>query len=184
MCNGLWEYIVSEINIIPRTVYVVMLSIIIVGVIALIAWKRKESSKYISGLLLGEYLFIIFGLTVIYRKTHHKVSHFITPFWSYKVLFQGEAPSLLDEIIMNVVLFIPVGLLLGSQLTKDTKKKRWLVVILVGMGISLGIEVLQMTFKKGSFEFDDIFHNTLGCLIGFLLWQGMAKLTGRIKKVW
>ena len=33
----------------------------------------------------------------------------------------------------------------------------------------------QHGFKKGCVELDDVIHNTLGCLIGFALWWGLAK---------
>lgn len=184
MLFGLWEYIVSEIKVVPRTVYVVLLSFFLIGVVALFVWNSKKVSRCILWMFLGEYLTIIYGRTVIFRKVHPKASHFLTPFWSYNRILKGEDQPFLFEIILNVVLFIPVGLLLGLQLTKGTKKQRCLKAILVGMGLSLGIEVLQLVFKKGSFEVDDIIHNTLGCFIGFLLWQGIVKLTGRIKRVW
>jgi glycopeptide antibiotics resistance protein len=41
-------------------------------------------------------------------------------------------------------------------------------IILIGFLISLTIEILQLVTKRGLFEFDDIFHNTLGVAIGEL----------------
>ncbi len=38
-------------------------------------------------------------------------------------------------------------------------------------GVSFVIEVVQFVFKLGLFEFDDIFHNTLGAVIGFVMWR-------------
>ncbi|MBR4027500.1 MAG: VanZ family protein [Lachnospiraceae bacterium] len=35
---------------------------------------------------------------------------------------------------------------------------------------SLTIEVLQLFMKKGLFEFDDIFHNTLGGVLGYVIY--------------
>ena len=37
----------------------------------------------------------------------------------------------------------------------------------VGCCISLLIEILQYVFKRGFSEFDDIFHNVIGCMIGY-----------------
>ena len=50
------------------------------------------------------------------------------------------------------------------------------------MGLSIGIEVLQLVFKKGSFEIDDIIHNTVGCMLGFAAWKGCEKLVEVIKQ--
>lgn len=88
---------------------------------------------------------------------------------------------LIYEMVMNVVLFLPVGFLLGSQVSKRSAKQQWFIVFLLGLGLSLSIELLQLAFQKGSFEIDDIIHNTLGCLIGFSIWKGWAKLIVAVK---
>ena len=64
---------------------------------------------------------------------------------------------------MNVVVFIPVGLLLGIAF----KQMTWWKALLIGCSISVTIEALQFFFMRGFSELDDVMHNTLGCLIGF-----------------
>ncbi|WP_183772113.1 VanZ family protein [Catenibacillus scindens] len=39
--------------------------------------------------------------------------------------------------------------------------------MIVNFAFSSAIEILQFILKKGLFEFDDIFHNTLGGIIGW-----------------
>ena len=80
---------------------------------------------------------------------------------------------------MNVIVFIPVGLLLGSLLrvkgsstSEATKSMTWLMVAIIGCGISVTIESLQFLFKRGFSELDDVMHNTLGCLIGWFMVKG------------
>jgi len=67
---------------------------------------------------------------------------------------------------MNVVVFVPVGLMLGSLLRV---KGSWLVALLIGCSISITIETLQFWFVKGFSEVDDVMHNTVGCLIGWFM---------------
>lgn len=57
-----------------------------------------------------------------------------------------------------MILFIPLGVALKCGGMKDVKKAGFLV--------SLLIEVLQFTFALGTFECDDLIHNTLGAVIG------------------
>ena len=40
---------------------------------------------------------------------------------------------------------------------------------------------MQLVFQRGYSEFDDVFHNTLGAIIGFVLWKGVNEV--RIKIV-
>ena len=97
-----------------------------------------------------------------YRTTGETRQYDFHLFWSYKTIQEGRE-DLLAENIMNVVVFIPVGLLLGIAFKQVT----WWKVLLVGCSISAVIELLQFFFMRGFSELDDVMHNTLGCLIGF-----------------
>ena len=112
--------------------------------------------------MLIEYIFLIFCSTVFFRTTSELRKYDIHPFWSYKAIQDGRE-ELLAENIMNVVVFIPVGLLLGIAF----KQMTWWKALLIGCGISVTIESLQFLFKRGFSELDDVMHNTLGCLIGY-----------------
>ncbi len=79
---------------------------------------------------------------------------------------------------MNVVVFIPIGLLLGFVF----KVQRWRIVLIVGVFISLSIEALQFSLKRGCTEFDDVMHNTLGCLIGYGLYASIRYGYEKISK--
>ena len=71
--------------------------------------------------------------------------------------------ELLPENIMNLVVFIPVGLLIGVVL----QQRKWWKILIIGCGISIVIETFQFLFMKGFSELDDVMHNTLGCMIGY-----------------
>jgi glycopeptide antibiotics resistance protein len=179
--KGLFEYIFWQLSIVPQIIYEVLFLLLFIGIVFLIATYGWKSVRYIICLLFNEYLFFIYGITVIFRTTNAKLSHCFSPFSSYKSLLQGEMPPLLYEMVTNVLLFIPVGLLLSQQVLKCTARQQWFIVFLLGLGLSLSIELLQLAFQKGSFEIDDIIHNTLGCLIGFSIWKGWAKLIVAVK---
>ena len=179
--SGFWEYIERQINLVPQIVYGTLLLLFVIASIVLLILHTKKATKSFAWLLFAEYLFIIYGITVIFRDVNPNYSNYLTPFWNYKEIIYGEDLSLLYEVIMNVVLFIPIGVLWGSQSKNKLKKQQWIVAFALGLGLSIGIEVLQLVFKKGSFEIDDIIHNTLGCLIGFAAWRGCEKLVVAIK---
>ena len=90
------------------------------------------------------------------------------PFWSY--WDYGEHSYFMEmfgENILNVLLFVPIGILAGCGLQRMTWKK----VLFFGGGLSVCIEVLQFIFKKGFCETDDVIHNVLGCLIGYYIYR-------------
>lgn len=70
---------------------------------------------------------------------------------------------------MNVAAFVPVGFLFGCI----NGRAKWWKALLLGGGFSIMIEILQFAFKRGMSVFDDVFHNVLGCLIGYGLYVGV-----------
>ena len=79
------------------------------------------------------------------------------------------------DMVMNIAIFMPVGFLLGMAF----HAVRWWHTMIIGGGISLSIELLQYFTNRGVSELDDVFHNTLGCLIGFCVYR-MFFLFGNI----
>ena len=163
------QYIISLYQDIPQEVYEGLLSVFCMGLVVFIAWKGlKTGLRYSATLLLVEYIFLIFCSTVFYRTTSELRKYDFHPFWSYKAIQDGRE-DLLAENIMNVVVFIPVGLLLSIAF----KQMTWWKVLLIGCGISVTIESLQFFLMRGFSEVDDVMHNTVGCLIGWFMVKGV-----------
>ncbi|MBQ6480911.1 MAG: VanZ family protein [Anaerolineaceae bacterium] len=78
----------------------------------------------------------------------------------------------IETIILNVLLFVPLGYLLPQcQNQMDSKWK----IILVGFLCSLGIECTQLVTRLGWFDASDLLHNSLGALIGWKYYQRILK---------
>lgn len=158
------QYIINLYQDIPQEIYEGLLSVFCLGVVVFIAWKGfKTGLRYSVALLLIEYIFLIFCSTVIFRAKGETRQYDFHPFWSY------DRPELLVENIMNVIVFIPIGMILGSLLKV---KGSWLVALLIGCGISVTIESLQFFLMRGFSEVDDVIHNTVGCIVGYILVKG------------
>ena len=167
------QYIISLYKDIPQEVYEGLLSVFCLGVVLFVAFKGiRTGLKWSSILLLIEYIFLIFCSTVIFRTTGETRQYDFHPFWSY------DRPELLIENIMNVVVFIPVGMLLCVAFKHIT----WWKALLIGCSISITIEALQFCFMKGFSELDDVMHNTLGCILGYMpawCWGRKWSIMGR-----
>ena len=66
------------------------------------------------------------------------------------------------DVLVNIVGFIPVGVLVGML----SRRHRVAKALLAGVMISLAIEGSQLIWKKGVFDVDDIFNNAVGAVIG------------------
>lgn len=83
------------------------------------------------------------------------------PFWSYRIaLFEGSF-DYFQEIYLNIRAFAIFGLIVSELL-----QSRYWMVILLALVLSVGIEYFQLTLDVGLAEFDDIFSNTLGTVLG------------------
>lgn len=145
-------------------------------VVLVFFWKRKDS-KWTATFLLVEYLIWIVSLVLLFRITMPERRQILTPFWSYHSILTGTGHLGL-QAILNVLVFIPVGVLLGCAFDK----MKWWKAMLIGASFSIIIEVLQFVTRRGYAEFDDVFHNTLGCLIGFGLYAAGSAVARRLSK--
>ncbi len=80
----------------------------------------------------------------------------------------------LRNIILNILLFIPVGYLFPSLFPKLL----WWQMILLGLVFSLCIELLQLLSRLGYADVDDLINNTLGAAIGWLCYKLVLKGEG------
>lgn len=123
-------------------------------------WLRNICKKFFISALIGIYLATVLWIT-LFSRIGAGYRAFLFPFQSYIDAFSGNWRTL-EEGIENIILFIPYGLILGA--VKRWDKKR---VIILGLGTSLSIELLQAILALGAFEFDDLIHNTWGTVIGY-----------------
>lgn len=119
----------------------------LLGVTAWQVWKKPS-----LGLLIG-YAFLILAETVLIRKPFIGEHIKFELFWSW-----GAWSVQKEQILTNVVVFVPVGVLAG-------RIWRW-KGLWVAAGLSIAIELLQLVTSRGLCEFDDVFHNMFGAAIG------------------
>ena len=178
MIGKLEHFITVVFRDFPTSLIVGFLVLFGVGTILFLAFFGwKMGAKWSAGLLLVEYMVLLFVLAVLTRKVRPTPTFDFTPFWSYREVLRSGKDALLTQIIANVLAFVPIGLLLGCAFGR----MKWWKALAIGGGFSLLIEVLQFVFKRGFAEFDDVFHNVLGCGIGFGVYVLFAWFVMRIR---
>ena len=155
---------------------------LVFGIFAFVLYHREKLAlrSFISVPLLAFYLSFIATITIVARIPSHNAQYRLILFWSYKAIAAGQS-DLIAEVFWNVVLFIPIGILLMLLVTH---RFRFVLSFGCGLFLSACIEVIQLVFHRGLFEFDDMVHNTLGTLIGIGIFLFVSvvgkKLTGKI----
>lgn len=159
-----WDYITILYERIPQYIVEIGLFLLIASIVFL--WIRRDVShrrKQVFGLWLFEYVFIIYGSTVLFRVTNCLSRVEVEPLRKYDGILTGKLFVFDPEMLMNILVFVPLGFLLGLTF----KRLKWRGILLTGFGISLSIEIIQYFLRRGTAEVDDLIHNTIGCFIGY-----------------
>lgn len=171
-CEEIKLYVLSLLKSVPLSVYEGLFIIFCLLTVVLLVFRFRKAYKSIALLALIHYIVLIYCSTLLFRSENDVKRFNFTPFWSY------ERPDMLVEDVMNMLVFVPVGLLLGASY-RDVK---WWKVLLIGVGLSLPIEILQLIFMRGFSEVDDVINNTLGCMIGYGLYSILTYSYVRTRK--
>lgn len=172
------DYIINIYQDVPIVVYKgLILVFCLVALLMVVFFGYKRGFLYSSRLLFVEYVLLLSCSTVLFRLYNENQGHNFHPLWSYTMIKAG-GKDLLAENILNIVAFIPIGLLLGIAF----KLTKWYKVLIIGSSISVIVETLQFLLKKGFSEVDDVIHNTLGCLIGYEIYLIVRMGYERISK--
>ena len=168
------DYILNYDIGIPLIV-VIVTCLFVCGIVLLLFRVKTDNAifaRQTSFCLLMGYLFLVLCTTIFCREETFEKRYYLQPLWSYSVLYN----KLLAQILMNVMLFIPIGFFVGGAL----KKKHILNTLGIGFTLSFFIELTQLITTRGVFNVDDIIHNVLGSVIGFSCFVLCYKMIKRI----
>ncbi len=172
------QYLQNLYNYLPGYVFEWLGLALCIGVVVLLVlFGFKKGLKYSFKLALVEYVVLIICATVIFRTYREPQGINLIPFWSYCAILDGST-QLIYGSVMNVVVFIPLGSLLGLAF----KKMNWKKVVLLGGALSILIETLQYVLERGFAEVDDVMHNIAGCLIGYGIYACLNNIISRSKR--
>lgn len=87
------------------------------------------------------------------------------------------------EALMNVILFIPIGLTLPNILPYQMKTgKRIAITLLISALFSITLESCQYIFFRGTTETDDVITNSIGALFG-MTHLSIVSLLGKVRLI-
>lgn len=146
--------------------------LLIVIIMAYCLWKKKLNIIQAGAVVaMVIFLAIVFGSTV-FTRTSTVRQYELMPLWSWRAIIRYHDWGLLKEDLLNCILLLPAGALLPLI---ANRKVKWYQALLFGVLISAVIETSQLVFMRGLFEWDDMIHNGLGCMVGCLVVNGGVK---------
>jgi len=140
----------------------------------------SNNKKWLTNLLFIVYLIALFWIIVFKFNVQFsppgKYGYInLVPF-VHPLVINGKL--VYSEIIMNVVIFMPLGIYAGIIF------ERWIIAkkIFLFFLISLICEGLQLILGVGVFDVTDIITNTLGGIFGLILYKGIERIFSNDEK--
>lgn len=168
MINKIYEILLTHNR--PLTLRELIFFIIILSVVSLIFYVLLKKDKIkvfqmIAGEILLIFMFIVLSSTVLTRISDKGRMYNLMPFWSWQEVIRGDI-ELLEENLLNLILLFPFGFLLPFVFYR---KVSWYKALFAGLIFSFFIEISQLILCRGTFEWDDMIHNSLGAMIGCII---------------
>ena len=146
---------------------------------AIVTWyqKFKESVFFRKLFLLAFVTSMILFRTLLNRNLWMNPLSDVMGGWGIWETVNSER-QMTTECIENVITMVPFSAVVmwtfEEKIGKVWKKILWYSGKIT-FGFSLTIEMLQLLLRLGTFQLSDIFYNTVGGMIGGLMYYGIMK---------
>ena len=145
--------------------------------------KSGKASRFFGRVLFAVYLFLTFYFlffsekldrTMVSDEYRYNLVLFneIKRFWSMKEAY-GWSTTVVN-LLGNIVCFMPFGFLLPT-ISKRKNNNNFIVNMFVvtcfTFLFSTVVETIQLVTKVGAFDVDDIFLNTIGGILGYIVFK-------------
>ena len=135
--------------------------------------KRRKRMRVLGKILFVLYIafllyFLIFsdwyGRAGVMSEYHYNLVPFqeIKRFWNYRYMLGWVSFA---NLIGNILVFVPFGFFMPMA----SRYRSFILTMTYSLGLSILVEAFQFVSRVGSFDVDDIILNTIGGIIGYIL---------------
>lgn len=162
MVKYIYRDLVTALGYLP---YGLALGIPLSAALVLIAFfvnRKQKRQNFVPLIAFGLYLAILLVITFLSRESGSSPGVMdLQLFSTWGINTRNNA-----YVVENVLLFIPYGFLCSCAFVK---LRNFFSCMLFGALTSMSVEYLQLVTARGYFQIDDILTNTLGSVVGYLM---------------
>uniref|UniRef100_UPI0040579166 VanZ family protein n=1 Tax=Acetatifactor sp. TaxID=1872090 RepID=UPI0040579166 len=161
------KYIIKDLLAVCRYLpYGLITGIIVAIILSAINDRRIKKGKHPFSVvaITGFFMYIVVMLFITFwsREDGSIVGYDLELFSTWGINTRNNA-----YVIENILLFIPFGFLCAWVI--PAARKLWSSTV-IGFAVTLLIEYMQLFTGRGFFQIDDVLTNTLGAVIGYLIY--------------
>ena len=153
----------------------IMFMLVFIGFIVVLFKTKLNLKQKLVSIIFYCYIANVLVVTMLGREGYEISVNMRATFIPFFLRDFNESESITKcilEFIFNIFLFIPFGLII-PYLLKEKHKYRSAIVI--GIISTIALETTQLVSKLGTFEIDDITANSLGAMVGVLIYYKIRK---------
>lgn len=162
------KYVVKDLAAVARFLpYGLLIGILAVIILCIVNDKRVKKEKkpfpIVASVSYFMYLAILIIITFLSRESGSTNGVDLELFATWGINTRNNA-----YVIENILLFVPYGAL---SCWVFVSMRNLFSCTLLGLVSSMAIEYLQMMTGRGFFQIDDIITNTIGMVIGYMIFR-------------
>lgn len=121
------------------------------------------------------------GVNSLEISSHYRVAcpAFLKPIWKqYRSRWDGwRTWSYWSDVLLNIMGFVPLGFILTAHLSRQgTSIRSRILALLLGVTLSVVIEVTQYFLPTRNSSMTDLLMNTIGTAVGVMLFRGSVHI--------
>lgn len=161
--------VIYEFSFAHSMVIMLILQCLYFGGMMLLKDGRKRLNKRVvfCGVLLTFYVSQVIGITLLNRGAEPQTVYNSQVFEVYETALAGNS-VFMTQLLGNIVMFVPLGILLPICVRRTDGFFRMLLIV---FGCSLAIEETQLLTHTGIFELVDLINNTVGGMLGYVVYR-------------
>ena len=173
--TGLFEAIKDLLLIEP----IFLLGIVLIGIFLVMIFKKNgDIPKVKTAILsLAMYYYLCVMLSHIVGiptfSEYRRISQLGETFFNPNINLIPFSDGFSVSVILNIFLFVPLGFVC-PLISKNFKRLR--NTVLIGFGLSLTIEIVQLFTLLRATDIDDLLTNVMGTIIGYFCYKLIAVL--------
>lgn len=135
--------------------------------------RKMRLSNLLAGIVIAMYGSIMLQFTLVCREPGSRIGIELDLFHGLTGADNEFRWIMFAYVVLNCILFIPYGFALSlfSEINERKAGIQCLLVLLLSLATSMYIEIAQLLTGRGYYEVQDLFVNTLGGVIGWVLFR-------------
>lgn len=162
MLSETWKNILDDFRQ-PISYLIPAIVVTLFGIIIYKVWRKEKAKISIAVIFLFLYIIVLLQTAFFSREpgSRNGINLILLSTWGLTTVEHAY-------FIENIMMFVPFGVLMPMVWNRMRKVR---CCVLIGCLFSCVIELSQLVTQRGYCQLDDVVTNTIGSLVGWLIWK-------------